>query len=151
MAHAHVSMQSCHDNSLDAKFLEENVEVSLEESAVSALRNHVVLFALIQFRYDLSAWCAGNCMVSPQFQFTVYTLDMGIITEDHRNSCSTRCIKKRSGCRYYSFSSVTGKRPCNKVIKHINYKNCWFFKFHNNIYLSIFVISTPARRKAPTP
>ena len=48
VAYAHVGVKPRHDDSLDAKFLEENVEISLEEAAVASLRHYIVLLTEVQ-------------------------------------------------------------------------------------------------------
>ena len=72
---AHVGMETGHNDGLDSKFLQKDVQVGLEEAAVTSLGYYKVLVAELQFRDDFGTRGACYCVVSPDLQFTVYSGD----------------------------------------------------------------------------
>lgn len=66
-----MGVETGHDYSLDSEFSKENVEVCLEESAISALRDDKVFFRNFQLRNDLSTLGADDCVVSPDGELAV--------------------------------------------------------------------------------
>ena len=51
---------------LNTKLLKCNIEISLEKSAISTLRNNIITLANFQFRDNLCALGANNSVVAPE-------------------------------------------------------------------------------------
>lgn len=129
VAYAHVGVKPSHDDSLDAKFLEENVEISLEEAAVAPFRYHVILVAEIELRYHLGSLSSGYGVVAPDLQFAVDARAVCIIAENYWYSRLAGSVEELCGSRDDCFSPVASKCSGHEVVKHVDYENRRFVKF----------------------
>ena len=128
-------VQAGDDDSLDTKFLQENVKVCLEKAAVTAFRNNVILIAELELRDNLCTGCAFDSVVSPDDEFTVNTGKVTVVAENNGNALFTGCVKKTSSGRNYGLATVTSKRSSYEVIEHVNDQDCGFVQFIHFIYL----------------
>ena len=134
MADTHVGMQSGHDYRADSEFPQKDVEIRLEETAVSAFRNYIISFGQIQFRNDFRPFRPGNRMVAPYLQLAVNARNMGVIAEYDRHAGLARRIEKSGRSRNYGLGPVARKGACHEIIQHVYDKNSRFVQlFHNEI------------------
>ena len=90
----------------DPEFTKKNIQISLEETAITAFRNNIIGIARPQFGNYFGAFRSGNRMVAPKLQFFVNALKMRIVTKNDRNVMCTSSIKQIGSRFDYSQSAI---------------------------------------------
>ena len=80
-----MGVEAADDDGLDAQFLEQDVEVGLEEAAVTAFRNDEVFLVDGEFGNDFRAGGSDDGVVAPDLEFTV---DAGTVSLSSSESSS---------------------------------------------------------------
>ena len=121
-------MQTSEDDGLHTKLLQKDVKVGLEESAVAALGNYVVLFAEVQLGNHLGTLSANNSMVTPDDQFTIDAGQVSIVAEDDGYAGSTGCVEQFCSSGYDCLPSVA-REPVTKSLSMSTTRMAGLFSF----------------------
>ena len=162
VAHAHVGMQARHYDRLYAELAQQDVEVGLEESAVTALGHDIVFVREFEFGDHLGTLGAGDGVVAPDLEFTVDAGNVGIVAEDYGNTSLAGSVQKFGRGRYDGFGAVACERAGHEVVEHVDNENrrvVEFFHFVSGLPLAAYKdmrnfyktpppysLSTPAQR-----
>ena len=120
MADAHVGVKAGHDDCIDAELLEEDVEVGLEESAVAAFGNDIVLVAKFKLGDDLGSGGACHGVLAPDLEFAVDLRQVAVIAEDDGDAGFAGSVEKFSGGGNDVDGPFTSEGAVNEVLKHVD-------------------------------
>ena len=129
-----MGMEAGDHHGLDAQFLQEDIQVGLEESAIAALGDDEVGRGGFQFGNDVGSGGALDGVVAPKLQFTVDSGKVAIIAEDDRHAGGTGRIQKAGSSRNNLPGAVAAQGTGHEVVEHVNDQNrrmIQFFHFSN--------------------
>ena len=129
VATAHVCVEAGDDNGLHTEFVQQNVEVGLEETAVTAFWYHIVFVAEVELWNDIGTRSALDGVVAPQFQLTVNTLDVAVVAEDDGYTGFASCIEQSSSSGNDFTCTVAAESTSYEIIEHVNNKDSGFVQF----------------------
>ena len=113
-------VQTGDDHGLDAQFLEQDIEIGLEEAAVAALGHDIVLVAQLQFRNHLGAGRALEGVVAPELELLVDAGQVAVVAENDGNALLAGGPEQALGGGDDGFAAVAGKRTGHEVVEHVN-------------------------------
>ena len=113
-------VQSGHYDGVYTEFLEEDVQVGLEEAAVTAFRDDIVLFAEFQFRNDFGTGGADDGVVTPEGKFLVYPGTVCVIAENDRQTSLAGGVEQARGGGDDGYRPFTGEGAVNEVLEHVD-------------------------------
>lgn len=79
MANAHVCVKPRHNHRIYPEFAKKQIQIRLEETAVTTFRDNVIPFAKVKFGDYFCPFCPRNRVITPEFKFVVNPLS--ILTE----------------------------------------------------------------------
>ena len=136
MAAAHVRVQAGDDDGLDAQLLQEDVQVGLEETAVTALGHHVILVAETQLRDDLGAGRALQGVVAPELQLAVDAGQVAVVAENHGHALLAGGFQQGGGSGDDGAAAIAAQGAGDEVVEHVNDQDGGMIEFVH-IYTTI--------------
>ena len=108
------------DDRLDTQFLEEDVQVRLEEAAVAALRDHIVAGLRGQFGNHLGAGRALDGVVAPDLQFAVDAGKVAVVAINHGNTLFAGRLQQAGGGGKDFHGAGAADGTGHEVVEHVD-------------------------------
>ena len=119
MSDAHVGVETGHDDGVDLELIQEYLQVGSVETAVPPLGNNVIDIRRCDLGNDLCPGGARDGVVSPEFQFLVDPLDVGIVGVDDVDSFLPGLFDQFLHRGDDALCTVAFQRSGNEVVQHI--------------------------------